>query len=171
MSLGPAAAGTAVLPHIASMMAKGDIQRAHRTLFRFAGVMVAISGIAVGVLITASEPVMRLLVGNEAFDLAGMRLLASIQSLSLLQVPISVLLAIGIRLTAAASADGILYRLAALTIVLTLTLDLLLVSWFGLIGIPLAGTGVRSVTILYLFCKINGLYRRQVAAAGAGGVT
>jgi peptidoglycan biosynthesis protein MviN/MurJ (putative lipid II flippase) len=121
--------------------------------------MLLISSAAVAALIAASEPLLRLVLGGEAFDASGMRLVAAVQSASLLQVPLAILIAIAIRVIAASNANHVLYGLAALSISLTLVLDIALMRWFGLIGIPIAGAGVRFVAILYLFRKISQLRR------------
>jgi putative peptidoglycan lipid II flippase len=157
LALGPVAAGTAVLPHIASMMATGEAAAAIRNLTRFAALMLVISSGAVAALVAASEPLLRFVLRSEAFDDAGMSLLAAVQSVSLLQVPLAILIAIGIRVIVAMNINRVLYGMAVLSIALTLALDLLLIRWWGLLGIPAAGACVRLVAVLYLFSKIRRL--------------
>jgi Na+-driven multidrug efflux pump len=82
-------------------------------------------------------------------------LVAVVQRASLLQLPIAVLLALEIRLTSAFKANRLLYRVAVLSLALTLVLDYTFMRWWGVVGIALAGFAIRLVSSLYLSCKIS----------------
>jgi Na+-driven multidrug efflux pump len=49
----------------------------------------------------------------------------------------------------------LLYRVAALSLALTLVLDYGFMRWWGVVGIALAGFAIRFVSCLYLSCKIS----------------
>jgi Na+-driven multidrug efflux pump len=59
--------------------------------------------------------------------------------------------------------NRLLYRLAALSLLLTFLFDILFMRWLGVVGIALAGAAIRLVSSLYLSCKIYGL---RTASAG-----
>ena len=58
-------------------------------------------------------------------------------------------------------ANHLLYRVAALSLALTLVLDYAFMRWWGVVGIALAGFAIRLVSSLYLSCKISLVARRN----------
>jgi Na+-driven multidrug efflux pump len=60
---------------------------------------------------------------------------------------------------------AIAMTVAALSLLLTIVLDLLFMRWWGVVGIALAGFGTRLVSGLYLSCKFAG---RSAASTGIG---
>jgi Na+-driven multidrug efflux pump len=59
--------------------------------------------------------------------------------------------------SSARKANHLLYRVAALSLVLTIVLDVMFMRWWGVVGIALAGFGTRLVSSLYLSCKFSGM--------------
>jgi len=161
--IGPTAMGTAVLPHISAIAVQGEpatLRRALRSYGLF--VLAVILPVTVG-FIYFSEPIIRILFQKGAFDAATTHLVSTVQRAALLQLPIAVLLALEIRLSSARKANRLLYRVAALSLLLTVVLDLLFMRWWGVVGIALAGFGTRLVSSLYLSCKFS-----SESAASAG---
>jgi putative peptidoglycan lipid II flippase len=154
MVIGPTAIGTVVLPHMSGAVLGGEPQALRRTLGSYGVAIAAIILPVTIALIFFSEPIIRAVFQQGAFSDAGLRLVAAVQRASLLQLPIAVLLAIEIRLTSAWRANHLLYRAAALSLVLTFALDWAFMRWWGVIGIALAGAAIRLVSSLYLSCKI-----------------
>jgi putative peptidoglycan lipid II flippase len=153
ITIGPTAVGTAVLPHLSS--------GATLTALRKYGVVVlALILPATAVLFLISEPIVRALFQNGAFGEASTHLVAAVQSASLLQLPVAVLLALEVRLTSAMRANSVLYHVAALSLILTFVFDWLFMRWWGVVGIALAGAAIRLVSALYLSCKIYGMRAR-----------
>jgi putative peptidoglycan lipid II flippase len=153
--IGPTAMGTAVLPHISAIAVQGQpatLRRALRSYGLF--VLAVILPVTVG-FIYFSEPIIRSLFQKGAFDAATTHLVSTVQRAALLQLPIAVLLALEIRLSSARKANRLLYRVAALSLLLTVVLDLLFMRWWGVVGIALAGFGTRLVSSLYLSCKFS----------------
>jgi putative peptidoglycan lipid II flippase len=107
------------------------------------------------VLMYFSEPIIRVLFQQGAFSQSATHLVGIVQRASLLQLPIAVLLALEIRLTSVLKANRLLYRVAALSLALTLVLDYAFMHWWGVVGIALAGFAIRLVSSLYLSCKIS----------------
>jgi putative peptidoglycan lipid II flippase len=155
MVIGPTAMGTAVLPHISATAVQSAPEALRRTLrnyslFAFAIILPLTAGF-----IYFSEPIIRILFQKGAFDASATHLVATVQKAALLQLPIAVLLALEIRLSSARKVNRLLYRVAALSLVLTIGLDVLFMRWWGVVGIALAGFGTRLVSSLYLSCKFS----------------
>ncbi len=153
--IGPTAVGTAVLPHISLGAMLGDPHLLRRTLRTYGVAILAVILPATAALMYFSEPIIRVLFQQGAFSQAATHLVSLVQKASLLQLPIAVLLALEIRLTSALKANHLLYRVAALSLALTLVLDYGFMRWWGVVGIALAGFAIRLVSCLYLSCKIS----------------
>jgi putative peptidoglycan lipid II flippase len=153
--LGPTAVGTAVLPHISVGAMLGDPHVLRRTLRTYGVVILAVILPMTAALMYFSEPIIRVLFQQGAFSQSATHLVGIVQRASLLQLPIAVLLALEIRLTSVLKANRLLYRVAALSLALTLVLDYAFMHWWGVVGIALAGFAIRLVSSLYLSCKIS----------------
>lgn len=153
--IGPTAVGTAVLPHISARAGAGQPHLLRAQLRGYSLVILAAVLPVTAGLIYFSEPIIRIVFQKGAFSQAATHLVAMVQMASLLQLPIAVLLALEIRISSALKANRLLYRVAALSLVLTLGLDLLFMRWWGVVGIALAGVAIRLVSSLYLSCKIS----------------
>jgi len=165
MAVGPAAVGTVVLPHISGAALLQESRSITRILRTYLVLVFALILPVIAVVMYFSGPLIRLLFQGGAFSEASTHLVAAVQSMSMLQVPIALLLALEIRLTSAAKANQILYRVAVLSLALTVVLDFLLMRSRGVIGIPLAGVAVRLVSVVYLSCKIYRIHRKRSSVA------
>jgi putative peptidoglycan lipid II flippase len=153
--IGPTAMGTAVLPHISATAVLAEPAALRKTLTRYGFFVLAVILPAMAGFIYFSEPIIRVLFQKGAFDAAATHLVSTVQKAALLQLPIAVLLALEIRLSSARKANRLLYRVAALSLLLTVVLDVLFMRWWGVVGIALAGFGTRLVSSLYLSCKFS----------------
>lgn len=167
VAIAPMAVGTAVLPHISTsafLSHRGALRKTLRTygLFILGFVLPLIA-----LLMYFSEPIIRILFQQGAFSESATHLVALVQCLSLLQLPMMILLALDVRLSSAVKRNRILYRVAGMTLLLTLVLDTVLMRWFGIVGIVLAGVAVRLVSSLYLSCKISILSRKTLASSSS----
>lgn len=153
--VGPTAVGTAVLPHLSAAAARGEPGAGRQTLRSYGLYVAALILPATALLIYFSGPLVHILFQQGAFSQEAARLVTNVQRASLLQLPITVLLALEIRLTSAWRVNRLLYHVAALSLVLAVALDLIGMRWLGIVGIPLAGVVVRLVSSLYLSCKIS----------------
>jgi putative peptidoglycan lipid II flippase len=161
--IGPTAMGTAVLPHISATAVQAEPAALRRTLRSYGLFVFAVILPVTAAFIYFSEPIIRVLFQKGAFDVAATHLVSTVQRAALLQLPIAVLLALEIRLSSARKANHVLYRVAALSLLLTIALDVLFMRWWGVVGIALAGFGTRLVSSLYLSCKFSG---RDAACTG-----
>jgi putative peptidoglycan lipid II flippase len=153
--IGPTAVGTAVLPHISVGAILSDPRVLRRTLRTYGFAILAVILPVTAALMYFSEPIIRAVFQQGAFSQQATHLVAVVQRASLLQLPIAVLLALEIRLTSAFKANRLLYRVAVLSLALTLVLDYTFMRWWGVVGIALAGFAIRLVSSLYLSCKIS----------------
>jgi len=153
--IGPTAVGTAVLPHISVGAMLSDPHVLRRTLRTYGVAILAVILPLTAALMYFSEPIIRILFQQGAFSETATHLVSMVQRASLLQLPIAVLLALEIRLSSALKANQLLYRVAALSLALTLILDYAFMRWWGVVGIALAGFAIRLVSSLYLSCKIS----------------
>src|SRR5580693_6864899 len=153
--IGPTAVGTAVLPHISVGAILSDPRVLRRTLRTYGFAILAVILPVTAALMYFSEPIIRAVFQQGAFSQQATHLVSVVQKASLLQLPIAVLLALEIRLTSAFKANRLLYRVAALSLALTLVLDYTFMRWWGVVGIALAGFAIRLVSSLYLSCKIS----------------
>lgn len=167
IAIAPTAVGTAVLPHISTGASLREPGLLRRTLRTYGFFLLAVILPLIGVLMYFSEPIIRILFQQGAFSASSTRLVASVQSVSLLQLPMAVFLALEIRLSSAVKGNRILYRVAAITLLLTLVLDIALMHWLGVVGIVLAGAAVRLVSSLYLSCKISILSRKSLVSGSS----
>jgi putative peptidoglycan lipid II flippase len=156
--IGPTAVGTAVLPHISVGAMLSNPSELRRKLRRYSLMILALVLPLTAGLMYFSEPIIRLVFQKGAFSEAATVLVSSVQRASLLQLPIAVLLSLEIRLTSALKANRLLYRVATLSLVLTLTFDYAFMRWWGVVGIAFAGVAIRLVCALYLSCKISPLH-------------
>ena len=155
--IGPTAIGTVVLPHISSTAVLAEPAILRRTLRKYSFSVFSAILPMLAALIYFSEPIIRVVFQKGAFDSAATHIVSSVQQASLLQLPITVLLALEIRLSSARKANRLLYRVAALSLVLTIVLDVVFMRWWGVVGIALAGFATRLVSSLYLSCKFSSL--------------
>jgi putative peptidoglycan lipid II flippase len=169
--IGPAAVGTAVLPHISTAAALSNPAAGSRSLRTYGLFIAAVIVPATAIVMYFSEPIIRLLFQQGAFSQAETHLVAGVQRAALLQLPLTVLLALEIRLTSAWKVNRLLYRVAALSVVLTFVLDVIFMRWLGVIGIALAGAATRLVSSLYLSCKIYSLRAKPTGIPAPDGLT
>ncbi len=155
--IGPTAIGTAVLPHISASAVLAEPDSLRRTLRSYTLSVFALILPVMAALIYFSEPIIRIVFQKGAFDAAATHLVSTVQQASLLQLPITVLLALEIRLSSALKANPLLYQVAALSLLLTVVLDIAFMRWWGVPGIALAGVATRLVSSLYLSCKFSAL--------------
>jgi len=155
--IGPTAVGTAVLPHISTAAVLAEPKALRRTLRTYGLFVLAVILPATAGLMYFSEPIVRVLFQKGAFSEQAAQLVSAVQKASLLQLPIAVLLALEVRLTSALKVNRLLYRVAALSLILTFGFDLLFMRWLGVVGIAFAGGAARLVSSLYLSCKISTL--------------
>ena len=159
-TIGPAAVGTAALPHLSGMAARGEWQTMRRNLMSFATLIIAAAIPLTALLIAFSEPLVRLVFEKGAFTASSTHAVAVVQSYSLLQAPFAVLIALGFRLTASLRANNLLPPVAAVGLGVTAAGDFLLRQVLGVAGIALTATFSQIAMILTLAVLLARRIRR-----------
>ena len=150
LGVGSVAVSTAVLPHFSRMVARSDWDNVRHTLLTYARLIVLITLPITLVLIYFSEPLVRLLFQRGAFTEADTKLVAWVQVLYLLQVPIFVLGMLMVRLISALKANGILMWGAGINLFVNVASSYLLMKWLGIAGIALSMSLMYLVSCCYL---------------------
>jgi putative peptidoglycan lipid II flippase len=160
VGLGIVALGTAVLPQFSDLVARGDWQAIRRTL-RFWVVLTGISATAVMLLlIVLSEPLVGLLFERGAFTAHDTRVVATIQSLLLLQAPFHTVGIVLVRLVSALQENRILLWTASINLPLNILLNFLFMQWMGVSGIALSTSVVYAFSCLFLGWMVSDRLRR-----------
>lgn len=132
------AVSTAVLPYFSRMVTAQDWRGVQHTLATYARLILLITLPLTLLLIYCSEPLVRLVFQRGAFTEADTHLVAGVQSLYLLQVPLCVLGILAVRLISALHANRILMWGAMINLPLSIVLNYVFMQWLGVAGIALA---------------------------------
>ncbi|HLJ49608.1 MAG TPA: lipid II flippase MurJ [Bryobacteraceae bacterium] len=150
VAVGPQALSTAILPRFSKMTAMSDWLGLRETLKRYALVSVAVSVPVTALLVYLSEPIVRLIFERGAFTAADARTVVNVQTFSLLQIPVSILLALVVRAVSSLKANELLLRMAALGLTANVVLDYVLMQKLGVAGIALSAPLVTTVSLTFL---------------------
>jgi len=150
--VGSLAVSTAVFPHFSRMVAIGDWDNVRHTLMTYARLIMLISLPLTLGLIYFSEPLVRLLFQRGAFVEADTKLVAWIQALYLLQVPVFVLGMLSVKLISALKANQALMWGSGINLIFNIICSYLLMKWLGIAGIAL------SVSLMYVVSCCYVLY-------------
>ncbi len=154
------AVSTAVLPHFSQMVAIGSWSSVRHTLVIYARLIVLITLPIALVLIYFSEPLVRLVFQRGAFTEADTQLVAWVQDLYLLQVPVVVLGILIVRLISALQANRILMWGAVINLSLNIVCNYLLIQWLAVAGIALSTTLMYLVSTSFLLYMALSLMNR-----------
>lgn len=144
LGVGSLAVSTAVLPHFSRMVALGDWDNIRHTLLTYARLIVLVTLPLTFALIYFSEPLVRLLFQRGAFVEADTKLVAWVQALYLLHVPVFVLGMLSVKLISALKANQALMWGSGVNLVVNIGCSYLLMQWMGIAGIAL------SISLMYL---------------------
>jgi len=150
ISIGTTALGTAVIPYFSVMVAKNDWPGIRHTLRRYS---LLIFGGAVPLtvaLIVGSEPLVRLVYQRGAFTAEDTHLVAQVLALFALQIPFYVANIMMVRLISAMLANHILLIANIVMVLLSVSLNYLLIQRLGIAGIALSSSCVYLVTFFLL---------------------
>jgi putative peptidoglycan lipid II flippase len=165
IAVGPEALGITLLPRFSQMMIQGGRSQAGSFLKPFLAAAMAGSAIVAGVLIWFSRPIVKMVFQHGAFAARDAFAVASVQSISLLQLPFAVGIALLIRFVASARVNRILSPIFASGLVLNAVLNLLLMRRFAVVGIAMATTVAQAVVFVILFVAVTRVRPRTEALA------
>ncbi len=146
--VGGTALSPAALPHYSRMIATPDWTGVRRTLRVYGGPITA-------ALVATSGPLVRLIFQRGAFSDTAAGLVAAIQRLSLPQIPLTVLLAMLLRVISSMQSNALLLRVAAVNLVVNVVGDYVLMQYLGVPGIALSSTLVQLVSLIYIILLVH----------------
>lgn len=144
------AISTAVLPHFSRMVALEDWKGVRHTLLTYARLILLISLPVTVTLIYFSEPLVRLMFQRGAFTQADTHLVAWVQALHLLQVPVFALGILAVKLISALNANQILMWGAGLNLIFNIVCNYIFMKWLGVAGIALSTSLMYLLSCCYL---------------------
>ncbi len=144
IAVGPTALSTAILPALLSL---------------------ALSIPVTACFILLSETIVKIIFQRGAFNAQDTHLVARVQAFSLLVVPLSMLLALVVRLVSSLKANDLLLKMALLTVFANFALDYALMQRMGVAGIALATPLVTLLSLSFLSFLLS--RRVKVLAVGA----
>jgi putative peptidoglycan lipid II flippase len=157
--IGVSALGTAALPHLSRMITAARWQQVKRTLLTY-GSLIVIGGLTLCIaMVTYSDKLVEFVFGGRALTASSTELVASVQRISLLQLPALALIGLLGRFITSLRANDVLALAAALSLVVNVVGDLVLPRYIGLPGIALSGVAAQLVS---LSCILFFVVRRMM---------
>ena len=150
IAIGPAALSVTILPRFSRMVAARDWERLKQSLWRILSGSVLAAGAGAALLIVFSIPIVRLTLQRGAFNAADTRVVASVQSYSLLQLPFIVGITILMRILSALKANYALLPFSSAALVLSTALNYALMARYGVAGIALATSLAQALLFVAL---------------------
>lgn len=148
LAVGPTALGTAIFPRLSAMSARKEWRTLRKTLTTYLWLSAAITVPAAIGFAFFSTPIARMVFQRGAFTAADTRIVAAVQAFSLLQLPLSVMLALLIRTIASLRANNLLLKTSAVALVANGLLNYVLMRWMGVAGIALSTTLVQVLLLV-----------------------
>jgi putative peptidoglycan lipid II flippase len=162
LGIGATAVSTAFLPHFSRLVAIGDWVRLRSTVATYSRMFFMVTIPVTAILIYFSEPVVAILYERGAFTETDTRMVASVQAIYLLQVPVYVVGMLFVRLASALNANHLMMWGNVLNLSLCIVLTYVFIQWWGVIGIALAtstiyfvNTSVLSWTVLRIMKRTS----------------
>lgn len=145
MSIGPAALGVAVLPHLSRVAAQQDWSSVRQSLRPLLYGSSLASVAAAGVFILFSAPIVRLTLQHGAFTSADTGAVAAVQIWSLLQMPFVVGISILMRVFSVMKANRVLLPLSVGSLIVSVALNYALMGRYGVAGISMAASIAQAL--------------------------
>jgi putative peptidoglycan lipid II flippase len=137
---------TAVIPYFSRMVARGDFRGCRHTLSSYTRLLVAITVPLAVLLFVFSPQVVRALYERGAFGSNDTILVSHTQALYTIQLPFAVIALLYVRLLAAMRRNDLVLCAAAISLLLDVVLNLVLMRYWGVAGIALATSLFYIVT-------------------------
>jgi putative peptidoglycan lipid II flippase len=164
LGVGSLAVSTAVLPHFSRMVARREWQGVRHTLVTYGRLIVIITLPLTVILIYFSEPLVHVLFQRGAFTEADTQLVAWVQGLYLLQIPVFVLSMLIVRLISALQANRILMWGAGINLVFNIVCNYFLMKWMGVGGLALSTSLMYLLSTSFLLVMALRLIKRASEA-------
>lgn len=155
LTLGGTALGTAILPHFSRLAANcewAEIQHVRSTYYRL---ILIVSVIVTMFMIYFSEPLIKLFFERGVFTAADTILVANVQTMYCLQIPVYILVIMNVRIISALNMNKLLMYISFLNLMVNIIFNYIFMKYFGLPGIALSTACVYLLgfTISHLIVK------------------
>ncbi len=152
-----AAVVQALFPHVSELAARGAWRSLGRTVLGFSALVLACTAPFVLLFWLAAEPVVGLVFERGEFTAADTANVAEVLRFGGLQIPGSILMALGARVVMALGTNRLVPVVALCGLVLNVAVNLLFMRWFGVKGIALATAlvNVFSAGMFYLYAGLR----------------
>jgi putative peptidoglycan lipid II flippase len=159
IALGPEALGITLLPRFSREAAENGDRQIRPLLNRFLAVALGVTAVFTGILFWQSPSIVKLVFQHGAFagQVAGD--VASVQKVSLLQLPFAVGLAFLSRVVASIKVNRILVPISALGLVLNVVLNLILMRRYSVAGIAVATVLSQALVFTLLLLAVSRILR------------
>jgi putative peptidoglycan lipid II flippase len=160
-----ASLSNALFPRFAHLITAGRWQELRRLLARFSRGVLLGSVPVVACLSLSGESLVRIVFERGAFTAETTAAVSQVQLWLFPQIPFYILAMIGSRLLSALNANGVVFFLAALNVVLNVGGNYVLMQWFGLRGIAMSTSIVYLATAAATLVAIRWKLKEAVRAA------
>lgn len=150
LTMGTIALGTAVLPYFSKMVAKSDWSGLRHTLKTYIRLIILVTIPIVVLGIILSKPLVEVMFQRGKFSSSDTALVASVQSMLMLQLPFYSLSILFVRMISSLQANRLLVWGTVISVVLNISLNYLLMKVMGIAGIALSTSVVYAVSAAYL---------------------
>ena len=152
LTVGPAALGTVILPRFSQTAADEQWSSLRRLVkhYMIAGMAAALPVIAA--IFLCSPLLVRLLFQSKALSSSAADQIASIQSLSFLQLPFAIGLTVMFGVLASIKSNQILFRISVASLTPTILVSWLLARSHGILGITIAPALAQALVFVLLVC-------------------
>ena len=158
--LAATALGTAVLPYFSGMIASEDWAGVRHTLGRYMWLVLCATVPVTILLVVFSEPLIRVLFERGSFTAQDTEVVARTSAFYALQIPFYIAGILVVRLISSLRANHILMWGAALNLLANISLNYLLMRWFGVAGIAFSTSIVYLLSLVYCWAMLNRLMPR-----------
>lgn len=160
VAIGSITVSAAVLPYFSRLAANGENEQLRRSLRFATGVTFFLSVPAVAILVVASQPLVSLLFARGSFSASDVLPVTHVQQLLLLEVPFYLLSIVVVRMISSLQANRLLLIGSAISVILNVALNAVLMSFLGVAGIALSTSIVYAVMFSLLRLALGRLLRR-----------
>jgi putative peptidoglycan lipid II flippase len=144
------ALSAAVIPYCSKMFAQNDWQGLRRLLKSYLGLIFAASVPFAGLIIVFSEQIVRILLQRGSFTAENTHLVAQIQACFALQIPFYIGCILVVRLSSTLRMGNVLMWGSVANMIVNVSLNYLLMQWWGVAGIALSTSFVYLFSFLFL---------------------
>ena len=155
--------GTVSLPYFSEMVVKGDWDSCRHTLRTYAGLIALVTVPLTAGLVVFARPLVHIVFERGAFSAGDTAVVGRVEALLALQIPFYVLASMGVRVVSALKRNALLMTFAAVSAVLNVVLNLLLMRRYGVAGIALSTSIVYLVSCTLVFGSLYLLIARPPA--------